>query len=124
VANSTSKLAGVTAEVFQGIKTLARTSDHLSRLDRAAINGVFGGVLCATAGYVASVCYRPLNTPVFLVLITMTGLSGGVALTRLLAEKSGDDSLQSNNAVFAELIERSQNPAFPPIRGSYCLSRL
>ena len=116
MARVPSKLAALTAEVSQGIRSFGRASDELARRGRAAINGVFGGSLCATAAYVASISFPGLDTTTFFTLATITGLAGGVAITRgLLGPAAGlrasETALDSNNAIFSELIERSQNPA-------------
>ncbi len=116
MAKPPTKLAAVTAEVTQGIKVLGKASDDLSRRSRAAINGVFGGSLCATAAYIASINVPSLDATVFFALATITGLAGGVAFTRGFlrsgtSSQASESALETNNAVFVELLERSQHPA-------------
>ena len=101
---------------IQGIKIFGKASDDLSRRGRAAINGVFGGSLCATVAYVASVIVPSLNATIFFALVTITGLAGGVAFTRKLLRSgttlpASESALETNNRIFAELLERSQHPA-------------
>ncbi len=128
MARPPSKLAAVTAEVSQGIKSLGRASDDLSRRGRSAINGVFGGALCATLAYIASISYPGFNTAMFFTLTTLTGLAGGVAITRTFfgsasGSRASETALEANNAIFSELIERAQNPALLSAQKKLLLER-
>jgi hypothetical protein len=97
------------------MRIIGKTADDLARRGRATVLGVFGGSLFATLAYTVSTIFPVLNTKLFFVLMTMTGISGGVAIIRLLVgSKTFTSDTENlfflNNALFNELMERAQSP--------------